>query len=459
MYYPSLLAASAILLWIAPTNLVTGISSAIAAIIGCLMMWEFLFLNRVIRLSVLCAMGLVIGYGAGTLNSWMTLTQGPIPLASAAGQTVPELANGVAAALMGCAVLLFLGELLETPVVTIDEQLSITRGVKYVIFVNFAIIVIATAIGDFHQGGIRAAGSHHAGVLEVFLSFLLSPTVVLATIALLIEEENAQRYLLGGITVFLWLLQVTQGRRDLVYPALVTIGLARYFGYKWGRFGWRRIVLLAAGIVFLFFGVLTYQLMRLAGSASPQHSIVAEGQKVGEWLQQGRAWKIATASSVQNVKGRTLIVPFLSDMLYRERTASPAYGKDLLLQLEVSIPSVIFRNKPDIVEETLASRTFGVFYPDESNSLFTAGALDFGIWGVLIYPIVTLLLFSTFLRFIKGQFSYEVFIFVSILFIDTAIAAETQQNAYFGVMRDSFIFAGFLYLISRLPIFRWERSN
>lgn len=454
LYYPGVLAASALLLWIFPTDLITGISSGIATVIACLMMWEYLFTNPVIRLSNLSATGLVIGYGAGTFNSWLTLTRGHDPLATAIGQTVPELANGVAAVLMGCAVLLFLGELFETPVVTIAQQLTITSGVKRLIVVSSAIIAIALADGRFHQGGAKTAGAHHAGVSAVFLAFLLAPTVVLATVAFLVEEVKTQKYLLGGLVLFLWVFQVTQSRRELVYPALVLVGLARFSGYRWEKITLSRVILVGAGIMFLFVGVLTYQLLRLAGYAASSESLSAETHQAQEWVKQGRAWRMATSSSIQNVKSRTLIVVFLSDMLYREKTAAPAFGKDLLLQTELAIPSLIDKDKPTISEEDLASRTFGVFYPDESNSVFTAAALDFGMWGIVIYPIAIILLMSAFLRLALGYFSFEVFYFGLALFLDVAIQAELQIDEYFGTVRNLLIFAVFLYFVSRMPMFQ-----
>lgn len=456
LYYPATLAAAALLLWLFPTDLMTGVSTAIAAVVSCLMMWEFLFLNRVVRLTTVCAMGLTIGYGAGTLNSWLTIPRGNGSLASVVGQTPPEMANGVAAALLGCAVLLALGELLETPVLTMAQDLTISRGVKNVLFMSSSIVVLAVAGGLFHQGGIKASSHLHAGVVAIFLYFLLPPTVVLVTVALLIEKDKRQKYLLGGVTVFLWLLLMTQGRRDLVYPALITVGLARYFGYKWGTLNWRRLLLAGIAIAFLFMGVLTYQLMREAGIAISSHSIGGEARQIAEWEQQGVAWRIAATSSAQNVKGRTLIVVFLDDLLYREQTASPAFGKDLAMQVEVEIPSLLLRNKIEIGEENLASETFHVFYPDLANSLFTAGALDFGIWGIMVYPIVTLLLFSAFLRLAITYSSPEVYLFGLVAFMDIAMAAEVQLAGYLGIMRNLLIFAAFLYVASRLPVLKWR---
>lgn len=455
LYYPIVLAGAALLLWIFPTNLVTGISSGIATVIGCLMMWQYLFINQAIRISILCATGLVIGYGAGTLNSWLTLPVGNLPLAEVVGQTVPEMANGVAAALMGCALLMVVGELLETPVLTMANRLRITTGVKNLIYINAAIIAVAFAAGKFHQGGVKMASANKAGALSEFLVFIMGGTIVLATIAFLVEEKKTQKSVLGVVILFLWLLALTQGRRSLVFPALITVGLARFAGFRWKQISVGRIILVAGAIAFLLFGVLTYQLLRLAGGGAST-SISLEASRAGQWVHEGRAWRIATHSSIQNVKARTLVVTFLSDILYRERSHLPAYGKDLLLQAEIAVPSALDKNKPKIVEEGLASRQFKVFYTDQPNSLLTAGAIDFGYWGIFVYPIVTILFFSWFLRAVFTYLPYEVYFMALAIFLEAGFAVEGQLSRYFVVMRNIVIFALFLYVVTRLPTFRWR---
>lgn len=458
-YYPLVLAAAAVLLWIYPTDLITAVSSTIGTVVSCIMMWEFLFTNQVIRLSRVCAMGLVIGYAAGTLNSWLTIPRGEYPLAVAVGQTVPELANGVAAALMGCAVLLLLGELLEKPVLTRAQPLVITGGIKRLILINSAILAIAFAAGEIHQGGMKAAGAGHVGILAIFLSFLLDPTAILAIIALLLEKNRVQQALLGAIVIFLLLLQLTQGRMNLVYPSLVMIGLARYAGYRWSDLSIGRIILIGAAIAFALTGLVIYQAFRLAGNSTSGQSISAEANTVQRWAAEGRAWQIASNSSVQNLERRTLVVTFLSNLLYQTRTKSPAYGADVLLQSEIAVPSLIYKNKPTMEEEDLASETFGEFYPDEPNSLFTLGAVDFGIWGVMIYPIAVLLFVSAFLRLAKKYLTYEMSVYGIALFLITAMMAELELTNYLIDMRDLVTFAFFLYLVSNLPSFRGNREE
>ncbi|MDG7000561.1 MAG: hypothetical protein JRN15_15815, partial [Nitrososphaerota archaeon] len=451
-------ASGAILLWISPTDQMTGVISAIATVVAVMMLWEFLFTNKVIRLSTLCAIGLTVGYGAGTLNTWLTFPRGGLPLASMIGQTVPELADGVAAALMGCAFLLCIGELIEKPVWTMAQNLRVTGGMKWLVLVNTLIIAVAFAAGKFIQGGVKNAGAHSAGTLAEFLMFLVGPTVVMAGLVFFGSLSRNDKYVFGLILLGLLLFLTTQGRRNLVYPALIIIPVARFSGYKWNRLTASRILLVVLAFAILSVGVLAYQLLRLAGDTISNYSITAEASQAAQWAKEGRAWNIATTSSVQNVQQRTLLVVFMSDLLYQARTQETARGKDLLLQIEWAIPGVIFPNKPTIAEEDLASQTYHLFYPDESNSIFTAGALDFGLWGVLIYPIAVVMLCSFIQRMASAYFSYEVAVFGFILFLLVMIAPEHQLGAYFVAIRNLLAFSGFVYILSKMPSFQFGTS-
>lgn len=455
LYYPLILAFSAIMLWVIPTDWMTAIVSGIGAVIGSLMMWEYLFTNQVIRLTRIAAMALAIGYGAGTFNSWVTATRGSYPLAMIIGQTVPELANGVAAAMMSCAIMLLIGEFVEKPVLTTAQPMVITPGIRRVLQINTAIIVLAFLAGQFHQGGLKVSGGGHAGILSVFLQFLLDPTAILIAIAFLVEESRTKKRIYGVTLAFMAVVLLTQGRMNIVYPVLVTVGLARYAGYRWGNFSWKRVLLIATAIGFMFFGIVIYQVFRIAGTVNTQNTraLGVETQQVQRWASQGRAWQIASESTTRNLRRRTLVVNFLSDLLYRTKTTAPAHGRDFLLQTELAIPQALDHNKPTIVEEGLASTTFHVFYPDEPNSLLTLGAVDFGIWGVLFEPIVIMLLYSLFLRTSIALFSYEVAFYGLALFVLSSMVTEHMMVAYLISARDVLTFAAFLYVISKLPAF------
>lgn len=456
LYYPLILAFAAILLWIFPTDMMTAVSSAIGTVISCLMLWEYLFTNSSIRLSSVSVMGLGVAYAGGTLNSWLTISRGEYSLAFVIGQTVPELANGVAAALMGCAILLCVGELFERPVLTTAQRITVTSGIKRIVELLFVILIAAFATGKFQQGGAVGLNTSRAGFTAIFLEFILPPAAVLAVIVMLAEKRKIAKYAYGCIVLCLFAIEMTQGRRHVVYPALVAVGLARYAGYRWSQISLRRILLIAGACVFLFFGVLTYQALRLAGGRIQSHAISEQAPVVENWVRQGRFWKIAISSSSKNVKLRSLEVHFLSDLLYRETQKSPAYGLDLARELEATIPSIIDKNKHTVAEETTASQTFGIYYPDQPNSVLTAGALDFGLYGVMIYPIVIILLFSLVLREISKHFYYEVFVFALAAFVQVAMAAENEISAYFVTVRNIIIFSILFYLIARMALIRWK---
>lgn len=459
LYYPLALGASALMLWIFPTDSMTAFCCAIATVIASIMMWEFLFNVQAIRFSTILSMGLAIGYGTGTLNSWQNMPRDGLTLASVVGQSVPELANGIAAAVMSCAVIMLVGELVEKPIWTTDRQLPITGGVKRILYINTVILFLAAATGKVMQGGVKTAGPDRAGVLAVFILFLLAPTAVIATVVFLKEESKGSKYILGCIALFLWLLLATQGRRALIYTPLVTIAIARLSGYRWGRITWSRVVFVCVGLAFVVLGGLTYQLFRIAGGTVRSNKLGAEMKQAQQWVSQGEAWKIATTSSVSNLERRTLVATFLSSLLYRETTQAPAYGRDLLLQFELTVPSAIYPNKPTISEEQLASQTLHVFYTDQPNSIFTAGALDFGLTGVFLYPIIMMLAYSGILRLGYRYLSYEVFLFILVVIMLLAMKTEMQLEEYFEVVRDLIIFSSFIFAASKLPGFGLSRVD
>jgi hypothetical protein len=454
-----MLASAALLLWIFPTDKMTAASSAIATVAGCLMMWDILFISKALRFSSVCAFGLTMGYGFGTLNSWLTLPRAGLPLAVAVGQTVPELANGVAAALMGCAMLLLLGEIFERPLWTTGHDLRVTSGMKSLVLVNTVIIVAAFASGKVLQGGFQVASVHRAGVVAEFLQVLLMPTAIMAGVIALVEKEKIDRYLFGAIALLFLLLLFTQGRVRLVSSILIVILSARFFGFDWSKFTYKRFLFAVAGLLLLFAGVLTYQLLRVAGEDVANVSLGMEIGQVQKWEQEGRVWEIASQSSAQNLEGRTLLVTFLSSLLQHTRTETPALGKDLVLQVEWAIPSAIFPNKPSIAEEDLANRTFHVFYPDQPNSVFTGGALDFGIWGVLAYPILMMLLISAVARIALSYFSFDLAAYGGFLFLRQIIAPEVQIAGYFVDIRNFLVFSVILYIFSKVPRIQWTHAT
>lgn len=452
LYFPLTLSAIAVLMWLMPSDGMLGFGCFVATGIGISLLWDFLFRDHLVRLTRVSAMGFLLGYSGGTLNTWLTLPRAGYSLASRAGLMRGELCHGVAATILGCACLLVVGELLEVPVLDITDRIAISPGLKRIALSGIVLVPpIFTAV-RLKQGGMTSGT--HGGVLAVLLDFLAIPTVILSTIIFLMEKKGSGRLLWGVAVVLLWLLQVNLGRRNLVYAAVITVALARHAGYQWNKLSFRQILVIGIGTTFLFLGFLTYELLRVASYAHKEASYAQQLATAGRWVEEGRAWKIAITSTQQNVEGRTFVVAWFSDLLELSSTMPTAHGRDLFIQTEDAIPKQFIPNKPVIQEEDIASEQFNRNYPDQANSLMTAGVIDFGLAGVMVYPLVVVFCMSYVVRTLKKLMDHEIYVYGFVISLMFSIATEVTLTGFEVAIRNIVIIAIGLYVLLRLPSFR-----
>jgi len=450
-YVPLILSAAAVLMWLLPSDGMLGFGSFVGAGIGFIILWDFLFRDNLMRLTRISAMGFLLGYSGGTLNTWLTLPRAGYSLASRAGLLRGELCRGVAATILASACLLIVGELFESPILDVADRLVVTPGLRRVALFGLLVILPVLATGKLQQTSSSGAGG---GVVVVLFGFLVTPTVILSTIVFLTKDKGKARLFWGAVTVILWLLQLDLGRRDLVYSALITVALARHAGYQWSKLSFRQILVIGLGMSFLFLGFLTYQLVRVASYGHKNSNLVQQLSTVGTWVEEGRAWKIATTSTQKNLQGRTFVVAWFSDLLELSSTMPTAHGRDFLIQTEEAIPSAFIPNKPKIQEEGIASEQFDRNYSDQANSLLTAGVIDFGLAGVVVYPLVLVFCMSVLVRWLRNFMDREMYIYGLIIALMFTIATEIDLGGFEVGMRNVIIISIGIYLLLRLPSVR-----
>ncbi len=444
----------AALMWLLPSDGMLGFGCFVATGVGFWILWDFLFRDTVLRLTRVSAMGCLLGYSGGTLNTWLTLPRAGYSLASRTGLMRGELSRGVAATILAAVLLLAVGELLERPLLDASHSFVILPGLKRIALAALIAIVPMVASGKLIQGGLSLSSAGHAGVMTVLFNYIVIPTVILSTLIFLTEEKRSGRFFWGAIALLLWVLQLDLGRRNLVYAAVITVALARHAGYQWNRLSFRQIILIGFGGAFLVGGFLMYQLMRVASYGEENVNLGEQLSTVATWAEQGRAWKIATASTQQNLEGRTFVVWWFSDLLQLSSTYPTAHGRDTAVQMEEAIPSFFLRNKTTVQEEEIASEQFGRNYPDQSNSLMTAGVIDFGLVGAIVYPLVFVFAASFGIHWIRDALEHEIFVYGLMVALLSTIATEMTLTGYVGSIRNTFILAVGLYAILRLPSFR-----
>jgi hypothetical protein len=161
-----------------------------------------------------------------------------------------------------------------------------------------------------------------------------------------------------------------------------------------------------------------------------------------------------------NLQDRTSFeVRYLSWLGRGGNTPSPLLGQDFLLGLKMAVPDKIYSlvgaNKDaarDIgTEEGLANEHFGLPDSDDANSILTGGIIDFGLAGVLVYPLFVCFLTRLLLRLAAGVLNIE----GQIVLILSALAAfalvEVEVGDYVLDWRNMAIVGVVWGIIYRLP--------
>jgi hypothetical protein len=198
-------------------------------------------------------------------------------------------------------------------------------------------------------------------------------------------------------------------------------------------------------------------LLRVAGNQTKAGYLAPLSQKIEiamTWVEDGTALKRATEANQSNVQKRTFVLGFFADVLEGSSRSTPALGRDLLGLASMAVPRVLYPDKVGIGEEGLVDEIFGLTYTDAANSILTGGATDFGLLGVIVYPLFAVWLMR-FLIEILARFLSPLPVSIMVLgAVFMLMQTETTLTVYFLTIRNQIIFAIILSIFSRLPIIR-----
>jgi hypothetical protein len=240
-------------------------------------------------------------------------------------------------------------------------------------------------------------------------------------------------------------------------------GLAARFGpVRRKGIVWKRVVVvgLAAGgmyvasIAFLYLRYATYELdMEVHPSLG---AIVTEAYHQSQTTD----YLVIAAALKENTIERGFILGWLSDLIKQGETHKTAEGQDITNCLIMQVPSALWKDKSTHLppgEEDLASSLFGTTYPDEANSVLTAGAVDFGVAGALLYPLMAAGLIAIFQRVMAAYTRPLIATVITLAGIYLMLNVEGEITGYFVFIRNGILFAFILHVIGR---FRpaWRRS-
>lgn len=460
---PAILTLAAFVSWIMSMELAMVIAASVASVVALYMLWDWLLREGPTRFSTLLAITLLLGYGLGAVNTWLTLPRGNLSLADFLGSDEGILARGMAGVLLSAVPLCCLGELYERPLFGREFRIRLDQHT----YVLLALATVATAIG-FVTGSLGYMGAQNTygeqlSVSAALLSWLFPPLTAL-TVAIFVATPRGSAKLLVGACMFAMLAFVmVVGRRIVIYTAMEALLALRLTGYRLKGSFFKNTLILIMLAGFVAVGVTVFMLIRLAGFENPNDpstlSLAHRVETALSWVEDGSALNRATVANQSNAEKRTFVLGFFADVLEGSSRRTPGLGRDFAEYVGSVVPRVINPNKDlSFGEESFADELFGLTYGDAANSILTNGAVDFGLLGVVAYPLLIVLIMRVSIEALSRFLPPLPMAIIILGAIFAMLQTETATSAYFVSIRNEIIFAVILFIYTRLPRFGFRRN-
>jgi hypothetical protein len=450
---PALLVVTGLITWIAGNEMAMVVAAAVGGAVSLYMLWDWLFREGPTRFSTLTAIALLMGYGLGALNTWLTLPRGGLSLAQYFGGDEAAYARGMAAVLIASAPLCLLGELYERPVFGAEFRVPLDQRTYLFIFLGTGCVIAGFLTNSLGYSGTQVTYGEQTSAGSALVASIFPPLTAL-TVATFPVTRGRARLLVGACGLILCTLLMVIGRRNLIYTAMLMFFAMRLTGYRLRGTFYRKVFLIAAGGVFLAIGLTVFMLLRLAGfqTRGGHAPLIQRIQIALSWVEDGTALGRATEANQTNVQSRTFVLGFFADVLDASTRRTPALGKDLAGYTSEAIPRVLNPDKDlEFSEERLVDSEFGLTYTDAANSILTNGATDFGIFGVLLYPLALAALFRFIVSALSGLLQPLPVTFIVLVMMMSAVQTEIAITGYLVTIRNVIIWAFLLSIFSFLP--------
>lgn len=459
-HIPLILALTGIIAWVTASEYSMVIASIVGGAIGCYMLYDWLVQDGQTRYSTIIAFGILMGYGLGAFNTWATTSRGGLTLGEFLGYDDAVLARGMAAVLLSCAITIFFGEIFERPLFGRDFRLWPDARIYSLIYLGTLAVIVAFATGTLSFAGDIGNANGQLGVAKTFLLWVFSPLIMVTVTVFLSTPGVSSRKILAGVAaLILLILMITMGRRNLIYAAIGTIFLARISGFPLrGSIRKKLLIFILLG-TFLVGSALVFMLLRIAGYGHTHKSLPERVTTAYHWVAEGTAWEKAISSTQSNVKTRTFVLGFFSNVLEGSSTHTPGMGRDTIGLLQLAVPSAIYPSKDRFFsEEALTDQLYGFAYLDEANSLLTNGATDFGLVGALFFPLAIAAVLRLLTEFAVWRLNQFAILMVVLANINLCLQAENALSAMAVTILHGLIFSVGVLIFFSIPRFQLKKN-
>ena len=316
------------------------------------------------------------------------------------------------------------------------------REGSWVIFAVVVASIYCVLTGLMAFQGLMFSDAAHTSIspFASMVSFAIAPAGIVALIMASgkYEMSRLNRWFLYGLAATLWIITFTQGRRLLVYLALLY--LVFYAFDDFGRFLWRRKLLFSLVVgSFAYLGVKLFFAFRVAGWESPGTKDAIELVRSAiNILSNPSKYDYDYLLSETSLE-RPFVIKYLSQIIDKVSFDNWMSGDAVFATLLFSIPSVFIGVKTFALDEELIHPRLGLPIDDDANTILTTGIADFGWLGMVLYPIIMLLILRFLMVVVKksGIKWLDYFVQFGILFL--LINIECSMASYWSFVRSALI--------------------
>jgi len=452
--YPGALIFAAIIAVALPSMATFSLECLVGTLVAICAAYGMLLRAANIRLSWLMGIGLLLGYAGGSFNTTIRMRLEGMDLTEYFDRPIEPLCFGLALCLAVSAVLFFVGTHAERPV-TLSKS-SIHQTDILILLPILAVLGLAFASGSVGFQGLYADAGHRVSMLGELANFLC-PVLPAATLIVRSVSRSRLLRILANVMLVLELFALLpEGRRALLYALMMVLMALSATGFNAAKLTWRRVGVLAAMIAGLYAANVGFYGLRVAYWKAGKTKVTLSelASTTTRFFLEGQADSRFDQQVAENLRDRTFILGYLSDMLGASWTHEPLLGADGLFCIKLSIPSIFYRDKSLIrdigAEENIANPQFGLRTRDEANSILTTGISDFAIVGAFAYPFLVVLLFNAVLRLSQSYAPGIPSLVVFLSFANLLLQTEVGGPNWICAVRDLLLLLGVIVLFKGL---------
>ncbi|QNI33813.1 hypothetical protein H7849_07820 [Alloacidobacterium dinghuense] len=453
--FPLLLLSVGLLTWMVPTDTMLFLSALTGAAVGLYTLWEIAIRRKPIQFSHVFCISNTVGYGLGVVNSWLSISRGNLGLAQFFNRDPEAVSHAMAAVLIASSLLYSLGEIFETPIFGKNFQLALDNRAGSFVFIGTGLVIAGYVMGDLgYMGSNASANGGHVSLISGTLGWLFPILFAFTALCSVEWSKGMVKRFFFAMLALQFVLIIPTGRRNILYFVLLGIIASRFgsFKPKWSLS--KRVVIAAVLASVIGLGATAFYYLRFASWSRHQVSLIDRISLAIALYESGNTAKV-NQSFKENLQKRTFVLGYVSDLLDASFRIESAKGQNALHEFQLVIPSALWEDKGAFLysEESIANTTYHFAYRDEANSVYSAGAIDFGLWGMIVYPIIISGLFRVVAEFVRLSFPEVVATLVILLLVYNALTTEAGLWVRFLAIRDALFSSVLLWMIFKIPAF------